>query len=70
MPMGDKRSKIVFIYLGKGRGYLKARIFNKRKEEDPDRIVPLAKVKEPLPGYTVLKLEDLEAAVREKIERL
>lgn len=68
--MGDKRSKIVFIDMGKERGYVKVRLFRKRKEEDPDRIVVLGRAKEPLPGYQVIKLTDLEPVVREKLERL
>jgi len=36
--MGDKREKIAFVYMGKDKGYLKVRVFRKRKEEDPDRV--------------------------------
>lgn len=68
--MGDKRSKIVFVNMGKDRGYVKVRLFRKRKEEDPDRIVVLGRTKEPLPGYQVIRLSDLEPVVREKLERL
>ncbi len=68
--MGDKKSKVVFIYMGKGRGYLKVRLFRKRKEEDPDRVAVLGRVKEPLPGYQVIKLDELEAAVREQLEKI
>ncbi len=68
--MGDKKAKVAFIYMGKGRGYLKVRLFRKRKEEDPDRVVVLGRVKDPLPGYQVIKLADLEPVVREKLERL
>ncbi|MGC9112402.1 DUF5622 domain-containing protein [Acidilobus sp.] len=67
--MGDKRNKVVFIFMGKGKGYLKVRLFKKRKEEDPDRVVVLGKVERPLPGYQVIRLEELEAAVREKLEK-
>jgi len=68
--MGDKREKIAFIYMGKDKGYLKVRVFRKRKEEDPDRVVVLGRAKEPLPGYSVIRLSELEAAVREKLERV
>ncbi len=68
--MGDKRAKVAFIYMGKGRGYLKVRLFRKRKEEDPERVVVLGRAKEPLPGYQVIRLTDLEPVVREKLEEL
>ncbi|AMD31070.1 DUF5622 domain-containing protein [Acidilobus sp. 7A] len=66
--MGDKRDKVVFVYMGKSKGYLKVRLFKKRKEEDPGRVVILGRVSQPLPGYQVLKLDDFEAVVREKLE--
>ncbi len=68
--MGDKKVKIAFIYMGKERGYLKVRLFRKRKEEDPDRVIVLGRVKEPLPGYPVIRLDELEPVVREKLEKL
>ncbi len=67
--MGDKRSKVVFIFMGKGRGYLKVRLFRKRKEEDPDRVIVLGRYDKPLPGYSVINVDSLEAAVREKLEK-
>ncbi|MFP3264632.1 MAG: DUF5622 domain-containing protein [Acidilobus sp.] len=66
--MGDKRDKVVFVYMDKSKGYLKVRLFKKRKEEDPGRVVILGRVSQPLPGYQVLKLDDFEAIVREKLE--
>jgi len=56
--MGDKREKIAFVYMGKDKGYLKVRVFRKRKEEDPDRVVVLGRAKEPLPGYSVIRLSE------------
>ncbi|MGC9071589.1 MAG: DUF5622 domain-containing protein [Acidilobus sp.] len=68
--MGDKRAKIAFVYMGKGKGYLKVRLLRKRKEEDPDRVIVLGRSKEPLPGYPIIRLDELEPVVREKLERL
>ncbi|BCU68651.1 hypothetical protein HS7_20880 [Sulfolobales archaeon HS-7] len=66
--MTTKHKKYVYVEMGKS--YVKLRVFKSRDEKDPNRYIPLKRIKGIKRNFSVMKLEDLPVEVRDKINTI